>query len=169
MGPDALDNVFRCSECDTIADSLTAMSGHYQRMHGDVFTLIRCCDASFFSREVYHSHCHKVHPGHFICHQCKDTFKTRASLNVHRLTFVRTYTCPLCGVRSPKLLKIKRHIEQSHAVILDQGYILVGLDPTDKDGKDRKMRLILRKMLKLLVPCCTHRAVRATGSLLAND
>ncbi|CAN8028518.1 unnamed protein product [Ixodes persulcatus] len=168
MGTVDLDDVIRCSECATTADSPAAMSAHCQRMHGDVYTAIRCCDSSFFTRNLYHSHCLKVHPDRFICDQCKDTFKTRASLNAHRLTFVKTYTCPLCGVQAAKLPMMRRHIAKSHAVILDQGYILVGLQPTQK-ADEKRTRVFFRKLLKLLVPCCALQAARATASLLTSD
>lgn len=159
----------RCPECLAPMPSNAAVASHCQRMHRDVHTVARCCGEVFFSRGSYQSHCGARHPQAFVCAQCKTRFASGAQLKSHQLAFVKTYTCPMCGRREAKLAKLTTHVERAHAVILDQRYVLVDLQPrsTSNDGEvgAERRRSVVRKLLNMTVPCCRG-GQRASGSLL---
>ncbi|KAK8775082.1 hypothetical protein V5799_010386 [Amblyomma americanum] len=157
----------RCPECLAPMSSNAAVASHCQRMHRDVHTLARCCGELFFTRGSYQRHCGALHPHAFVCSQCKTRFANGAQLKSHQLAFVKTYTCPMCGHREAKLAKLTSHVERAHAVILDQRYVLVDLQPrsTSSDGGAEKRRSMVRKLLNMTSSCCGG-GQRATGSLL---
>lgn len=150
------EGLVRCPECLAMMPSCAAIVSHCQRMHRDVHTVARCCGELFFSRGSYQRHCSLRHPNTFVCAQCKTSFPSGAQLKRHQLAYVKTYTCPMCGRREPKLSKLMGHVEGAHSVILDQRYVLIDIRPRSATEENRleKRRSVLRKILSLTVPCC---------------
>lgn len=145
-----------CPECQAPMANSAAVASHCQRVHRDVHTVARCCGQLFFSRGSYASHCGSCHPHAFVCAQCKASFDSGAQLKSHQTAFVKTYTCPLCGRREPKLAKLTGHVERAHAVILDQRYVLVDVRPRRQAGAEKR-RSVMLKLLRTVVPCCGPR------------
>ncbi|XP_065297162.1 uncharacterized protein [Dermacentor albipictus] len=144
---------FSCPECQAPMANNGAVASHCQRVHRDVHTVARCCGELFFSRGSYASHCGSHHPHAFVCAQCKTNFDSGAQLKSHQTAFVKTYTCPMCGRREPKLAKLTSHVERAHAVILDQRYVLVDVR-RQAASRAEKRRGVMRKVLRAVVPCC---------------
>lgn len=147
--------VFRCPECCIVDLSSSDMAEHCQR-HKDVHKFARCCDELFFTKPTYQKHCLEQHTRPLVCPQCERAFPNKTELTAHRMAYTKIYVCPMCGCDTGTMSTMRKHIEDKHAVIIDQKYVII--KTIKSDAKQRRRRLfkytVWKKFLRMTVPCC---------------